>query len=102
MLPPGPETGGIPDALPETSTAAAESKATPVPIDAGVAALSPENTKIVFVGTHIGARPDPRTGGFEKFSGKVEVDPSTKLLTSITVDIEAARSGFNSRIRPIT
>lgn len=62
----------------------------PVPIESGAAALTQENTKIVFVGTHSGVKPDPRTGGFEKFTGKVDVDTNTKSLKSVSVDIETA------------
>jgi polyisoprenoid-binding protein YceI len=64
---------------------------TPVPIESesesGVVVLTPENTKIEFVGTHVGD-PNPRTGVFEKFSGKVEVDLATKSLKFISVEIE--------------
>ena len=59
-----------------------------VPIESGVAQLSPENTKIQFVGKHTNERPD-RTGGFERFTGQVEVDPASNALTSIHVEIEA-------------
>ena len=60
----------------------------PVTIEAGVATLGPENTKIVFVGTHSGAKPDPRTGGFAKFTGKAEVDADVKTLRAVSVEIE--------------
>jgi polyisoprenoid-binding protein YceI len=61
-----------------------------VPLAKGVATLSPANSKITFVGTHSGDKPDPRTGGFAKFSGKVTVDPATKTLTGVTADIDTA------------
>ncbi len=64
--------------------------AEPVKLDKGVATLSAANSKITFVGTHSGAKPDPRTGGFGKFTGKVTVDPATKVLTGVTADIETA------------
>ncbi len=60
------------------------------PIEAGVAKLAPENTKIVFVGTHVGDKPDPRTGGFKEFSGEAVIDESSKALKSVTVDIDTA------------
>lgn len=63
-------------------------EARPVPVEAGVAKLTPENTKIGFVGTHAGEKPDPRTGGFEKFSGLAEVDADGKTLKSVSVEIE--------------
>ena len=40
----------------------------------GTAVLTPQNTKIQFVCAHVGAKPDPRKGGFGKFSGKAVVD----------------------------
>jgi polyisoprenoid-binding protein YceI len=58
------------------------------PIDSGVAKLTPENTKIIFVGTHVGPKPDPRTGGFEKFTGEAKVDAESKSLESVTVEID--------------
>jgi polyisoprenoid-binding protein YceI len=60
--------------------------AEPVPVAGGKAALSPDNTKIGFVGTHVGAKPDPRTGGFAKFKGEAAVDGKT--LKSVSVDID--------------
>lgn len=51
-------------------------------------ALTPENTRIQFVGTHTGDRPDPRTGGFEKFKGTMELDPATGALKSVAVEID--------------
>jgi polyisoprenoid-binding protein YceI len=62
----------------------------PVPIANGVVDLSPANTKIQFVGTHVGPKPDPnaRIGGFEKFTGQARVDPASKKLQSVAVDIE--------------
>lgn len=80
--------GGVSDKLPGDAPEAATAESKPVPIEAGAATLTPGNTKIVFVGTHVGAKPDPRTGGFEKFTGKAEVDPDTKTLKSVSVDIE--------------
>lgn len=59
-----------------------------VPVEKGVANISAANSKITFVGTHSGAKPDPRTGGFGKFTGKVTIDPATKNLTSVTADID--------------
>lgn len=59
-----------------------------VPLEKGVATISAANSKITFVGTHSGDKPDPRTGGFAKFTGKVTVDPATKALTAVTADID--------------
>ena len=63
--------------------------ATPAKIESGVVSLSPENTSIVFVGAHMDQRPD-NTGGFELFSGSVEVDESTNAVTSISVNIDTS------------
>jgi polyisoprenoid-binding protein YceI len=51
-------------------------------------ALTPENTRIQFVGTHVGPKPDPRTGGFEKFKGTMELEPATGVLKSVAVEID--------------
>jgi polyisoprenoid-binding protein YceI len=50
--------------------------------------LTPLNSKIEFIGTHFGDRPDPRTGGFERFSGEIQVDSAAGAPKSITVEIE--------------
>jgi polyisoprenoid-binding protein YceI len=57
-----------------------------VPAPAGAAALTPQNTKIEFVCAHVGPRPDPRKGGFSKFSGKAVVDGQS--LKSVSLDID--------------
>lgn len=50
--------------------------------------LSPENTYIQFVGTHVGPTPDPkaRTGKFTDFSGVARVEDDD--LKSVVVDIK--------------
>ncbi|MBI5757620.1 MAG: YceI family protein [Planctomycetales bacterium] len=74
--------------------------ASPVPIELGVAKLTPENTKIEFVGTHTGNKPDPRTGGFAKFSGAAEVDSDGKTLKSVSVEIETG--SLWTQMQPLT
>lgn len=93
-------TAEVPKAAPADGTAAAGSTGAeqpvltapsnlqPVKVESGVATLGPDNTKIIFVGTHVGAKPDPRTGGFKTFSGKAEVDPDTKMLTGVSLEID--------------
>jgi len=50
-------------------------------------ALTPENTKIEFVGVHADeAKPDPRTGGFKTFTGTARLEGGK--LASVAVDIE--------------
>src|SRR5688572_8082801 len=90
---PATSSGEAKPAEPVATEAGAEASAAvaaPVPIEAGKVTLSPENTKIEFVGVHLPPKqPDPRTGGFEKFSGKLEVDVAAKALKSINVEIDA-------------
>jgi len=65
--------------------------AAPAQIKAGVAALSPENTRIQFVCAHMKPKqPDPRTGHFAKFTGQAQIDAATKSLKSISVEIDTA------------
>jgi polyisoprenoid-binding protein YceI len=61
-----------------------------VPIQAGAATLTPQNSKIQFVCAHVGPRPDPRKGGFGKFSGKAQIDAAAKTIKSLEVEIETA------------
>jgi polyisoprenoid-binding protein YceI len=71
---------GLSDSRGETNAA--------VPVAGGRAAIGPENSKLQFVCAHVGAKPDPRKGGFAKFSGKAELDPATKSLKSLALDID--------------
>ncbi len=61
-------------------------KLSPVTVESGIVELSPETTKIEFVGTHVGDDPRPRLGGFEKFKGKITLDGDT--VQSIVVDFD--------------
>lgn len=61
-------------------------KQTPKVADGTTFAIGPDNTRIVFIGTHEGPKPDPRTGGFEKFAG--EISHSDGKVTAIKVSIE--------------
>lgn len=69
--------------------AEAEAAPTPVPVKSGVVALQPENSSIGFIGTHEGAKPDPRTGGFGKFKGEATVS-ATGEPEAISFAIETA------------
>jgi polyisoprenoid-binding protein YceI len=60
----------------------------PVAIDDGKVALTPKNTTVQFVGTHVGSEPNPRTGYFAKFTGELTIDEGTKSLQGATLDIE--------------
>ncbi|MDB5343549.1 MAG: hypothetical protein JWP89_1926 [Schlesneria sp.] len=99
-VPPKPPVGGptvgsaekttsdLGESTASTASEAASVKgdaASPVKVTDGAVELSPENTKVMFVGAHTGEKPDPRTGGFEKFSGKLTVDAGK--LTAVSLDI---------------
>lgn len=52
--------------------------------------LTPANTKIQFIGTHVGPKPDPkaRVGTFERFHGQAVLSDDLNSLQSVAVDIE--------------
>ncbi len=75
--------GGGGDAKPGGSDAAGSVAR----IEENRVALTPATTRIVFIGTHSDPqKPDPRTCGFEKFSGEAVVKDGN--VTSIEVDID--------------
>lgn len=45
--------------------------------------ISAENSRVEFVGTHVGDDPKPRLGGFKDFRGFVTVDPTGGKLKSL-------------------
>jgi polyisoprenoid-binding protein YceI len=65
----------------------ASQQTVPVPVESMVM-LTPANSRISFVGTHVGDDPKPRLGGFSKFSGQLKVDPAKKTITSLAIDIK--------------
>lgn len=54
----------------------------------GSVALSAANTKVQFVGVHLGDKPDPRTGSFSNITGTAKVDGG--VLRSLTVEFDTA------------
>lgn len=66
----------------------AQQAPTPVAVSGGVATLSPENSKVSFVGTHVGDDPKPRLGGFKKFSGQLATTEDGKGIKSLTMEFE--------------
>ena len=56
-----------------------------------VVKLSPQNTKIQFIGTHVGPKPDPqaRLGTFQEFSGEAVLSSDSQSLQSVSLDIQA-------------
>lgn len=60
----------------------------PVSVVDGTATLTPENSRIEFVGTHAGDKPDPRTCGFAEFSGSAKVDSADSRLDAVSMEIK--------------
>lgn len=86
-----PATANAPDpgaTAVDPGTSGAANSLQPVPIVGQDVVLNSGNTKLEFVGTHVGAKPDPRTGGFERFAGKAEFNADKSALTALWVDIE--------------
>jgi|GEM_PF-2200824 len=71
----------------ELSAQSPAAESSPVPYQT-VVNLAPENTRIEFVGTHVGDDPKPRLGGFSKFEGMIGVDLDKKQVTSIQVEMQ--------------
>ena len=97
-----PKTSGGPSAAHSSTSAAHSGTASHSDANAGAAAgaqiapsgvvqLTPENTKIEFVGTHTPPKePEPRTGTFEKFAGTAQMDAEGKTLKSVVVEVDTA------------
>ncbi|MSR56273.1 MAG: hypothetical protein EXS05_01190 [Planctomycetaceae bacterium] len=86
IIMPGGGLGMGPGAAPEFSI---PDELKPVPLEAGVATLDPQNTKVEFLCEHLPPKqPDPRLGGFEKFTGQAQIDPVGKTLKSVSIEID--------------
>lgn len=87
-----PPPAAATDAAKPASTEGAPEPTAPTtgtePAATGAITLTPENTQIEFIGLHVGEKPDPRKGGFDKFVGKLEVDSAAKAVKSVTIDID--------------
>ena len=59
--------------------------------------LSPSNTLIQFVGTHVGEVPDPnaRTGKFEEFTGKAVVADDELKSVSVEIQMASVQTGMD-------
>lgn len=72
---------------------------TPIPVTGGKAKLTPTNSKVMFVGIHTGAKPDPRTCGFGDFSGEATFNADGKTLTGVTIEMKVdSLYTFNSNL----
>ena len=58
----------------------------PVPVQS-VVFIGPTNSRISFVGIHVGDEPKPRLGGFKEFQGYAVVDPNNTAPKSIVFEI---------------
>lgn len=63
-----------------------EPATTAVPVQQ-VVVLAPTNSRISFVGIHVGEEPKPRLGGFKQFQGYAVVDPASGSINSLLIDI---------------
>ena len=70
-----------------SGTKTSATKFTPVPIENGIVKLTPKNSKIEFIGIHVGDKPDPRLGGFEKFDGEIKL-AADKSVESVKLNID--------------
>ena len=67
----------------------AKAAAIAVALKDGTATLTPENTKVNFVGIHVGDEPKPRLGGFAKFTGSLAVNEDG-TLKSLSMEFDTA------------
>lgn len=68
------------------TTQTSETATSPVPVQS-VVLLSPSNSRISFVGIHVGDDPKPRLGGFQQFQGYAVVNPTSGKVESLLIDI---------------
>ena len=61
---------------------------TPVAVEAARSAFRRKTPKIQLSRAGVGPRPDPRTGGFAKFSGKARSIPRRRRSNPLTVEID--------------
>jgi polyisoprenoid-binding protein YceI len=81
-------TAGVPDrSLIEGKENADSLKPQPVLFRKSIL-LSPQNSSVEFIGTHVGAKPDPRLGGFGKFKGILLMDESGSAPESLGLEFE--------------
>ena len=74
-------TGEIPE-LPMSLTA--------VPVKDGVAEITPNNSRVVFIGMHADPKkPDPRIGGFARFAGKIMVADGKVTSMEVSMDTQS-------------
>jgi polyisoprenoid-binding protein YceI len=92
-IPSSPSASGASNPVDTSQSTNSSGPALTVPDPAGAKTiqLTPENTKIQFVGTHVGPKPDPqaRVGTFKEFTGQAVLGSVSQSLESISLDIQA-------------
>ena len=66
--------------------------------DANTVALTEANTKVEFIGVHVGDKPDPRKGSFAKLNGSAILDMGT--LKAVTVEFDT--DSLTTELPPLT
>ncbi len=61
-----------------------------------VAKLAPENTRIEFIGTHVGDDPKPRLGGFKKFTGTIGIEDGHPVSVEVEMEIASIWTEFDN------
>ncbi len=74
-------------------------ESTPIAVSGGKAALTPANSKVMFVGIHTGDKPDPRTCGFAEFNGEATFSEDGKTLTGVSIEMQVdSLYSFNNNL----
>jgi polyisoprenoid-binding protein YceI len=88
---PADPIGSSQGAAPEKAASAGPALTVPNEAEGTKVALTPENAKIQFIGTHVGPKPDPmaRVGTFKEFAGVAVLGSDGQSLDSVALDIQA-------------
>ena len=89
------ETASVPVAS-ETPVAGTTPPSTTA--DANTVTLTEANTKVEFIGVHVGDKPDPRKGSFAKLNGSAILDMGT--LKAVTVEFDT--DSLTTELPPLT
>lgn len=88
-----PETSAPPVAAAPENPAA--NVASPTTDHVMTVALTEANTKVQFVGTHVGEKPDPRTGTISKLTGSATADAAGLKSLTVEFDMESVTTEFD-------
>ena len=87
-----------PSEKPPAETPATGATAAAADAGANTLVLTEANTKVEFVGLHVGDKPDPRKGGFGKLTGTATLDGGT--LKSLAVEFDT--DSLTTELPPLT